>query len=288
MEIFAHVSLAGAASIVVNALPIVVNNRTAFADPLTRNPDAQAQIAKLNRRYPGLNVLAAFAGRVPLVNVHPDLEYFGPLSVGTPAKFLKLNFDTHTRFDAAQSSTYQEDGRKWNISYGDGLTAFGFLGSDMVEVGGIQVRQTIGLATAEFAQFGSPPDDGLFGLGFNTIESVRGVKTALDNAIAANLLTQPVVSVILPSEHLFKGKGGEYPFGGIYSSKFTGSLTYIPVTRKAYRQVAIKDTLYNGQSLEQSAEGIIDTGTTLVIVDETATQAIHEGIDGVLHDSEMR
>ncbi|KAF9139943.1 hypothetical protein BG015_001844 [Linnemannia schmuckeri] len=310
MKIFALVSLAGAALTVVNALPIVVNNRTAFVVPLTRNPhfkpDAQAQIAKLNRRYPGLNVLAASAGRIPLINVHPDLEYFGPVSVGTPAQSFKLNFDTgsadiwfpsstctaaacrkHTRFNAAQSSTYQKDGRQWSISYGDGSTASGFLGSDMIDVGGIQVRQTIGLATAESAQFGSSPDDGLFGLGFSTIESVKGVKTFLDNVIAADLLAQPVVSVFLPSERLFNGKGGEYLFGGIDSSKFTGSLIYVPVIRKAYWQVAIKDTLYNGQSLGQGGEGIIDTGTTLVIVDEAAAQAIHEGIDGALHDPEV-
>jgi len=75
----------------------------------------------------------------------------------------------------------------------------------MVSVGGVSVRQTIGLATAESSQFASSPADGLFGLGFDTIESVSGVKTFLDNAIAAGALAQPVVSVFLPSERRFNG-----------------------------------------------------------------------------------
>ncbi|KAF9540828.1 1,3-beta-glucanosyltransferase [Mortierella hygrophila] len=194
MKISALISLIGAAVAVVNALPVVVNNRTSFAVPLTRNPhfkpNAQAQIAK-DRGISG---------------------------------FLRTHaLQLLARFDATKLPTYQKDGRKWNISYGDGSTASGFLDSDMADVGGIQVRQTIDLATAESAEFGSSPDDGRFGHEFNTIESIRG--------------------------RLFNGKGGEYLFGGIDSSKFAGSLTYVPVTRKAYWQVAIEDTLYNGQTL---------------------------------------
>lgn len=102
----------------------------------------------------------------------------------------------------------------------------------MMNVGGLQVRQTIGLATEESSQFGRSPEDGLFGLGFNTIESVRGVKTFMDNVIAAGLLVQPVVSVFLPSQRFFNGNGGEYLFGGIDTSKFTGSLKYVPVTER--------------------------------------------------------
>ncbi|KAF9106182.1 Type I transmembrane sorting receptor, partial [Mortierella sp. GBA35] len=126
--------------------------------------------------------------------------------------------------------------------------------------------------------------DGLFGLGFNTIESVSGVKTFLDNAIAAGALAQPVVSVFLPSERLFNGQGGEYLFWGIDTTKFTGSLSYVPVTQKGYWQVLIQDASYNGVSLGQTSQGIIDTGTTLVIVGDAAAQAIHKKIPGSVND----
>ncbi|OAQ34642.1 acid protease [Linnemannia elongata AG-77] len=234
MKITAFVTLAAAVLAFTDASPIARRPHPTAAGhsvPLTRNPhfkhNTRAQMAKLNKRYPGVNIRTGSSGNVPLTDVSPDLEYYGTVSVGTPAQNVKLDFDTgssdiwfpstsctttackkHVRFSSTASSTFQKDGRKWSISYGDGSTASGILGSDMVSVGGIKVRQTIGLATAESTQFGSSPADGLFGLGFDTIESVSGVKTFLDNAIAAGVLAQPVVSVFLPSERRFNGIEG--------------------------------------------------------------------------------
>ncbi|KAF9132795.1 hypothetical protein BGW39_011279 [Mortierella sp. 14UC] len=305
MKVAALVSLAVAVLAVVEASPLKHSPKHGHAVPLTRNPNykhnTHAQMAKLNKRYPGLKILST--GKVPLVNVSPDLEYYGTVSVGTPAQNVKLDFDTgssdiwfpsstctttackkHVRFNSASSSTFQKDGRRWSISYGDGSSASGILGSDIVNVGGISVRQTIGLATTESSQFGSSPEDGLFGLGFNTIESVSGVKTFLDNAIAAGLLSSPVVSVFLPSERRNGGVGGNYLFGGIDSTKYTGSLTYVPVTQKGYWQIHISDASFNGVSLGQASEGIIDTGTTLVIVGDAAASAIHKKIPGSVND----
>ncbi|KAF8923616.1 hypothetical protein BGZ47_004616, partial [Haplosporangium gracile] len=228
MRITALVSLAAAVLAIADASPLKFSPKHGHAVPLSRNPNykhnTQAQIAKMNARYGNVR---ATSGTVPLVNVNHDVEYYGTVSVGTPAQNVKLDFDTgssdiwfpsstcttsackkHVRFNSASSSTFQQDGRKWKIGYGDKSYASGFLGSDMVSVGGIKVRQTIGLATDESAQFGSSPQDGLFGLAFSNIESVKGVDTFMDNAIAANLLAQPVVSVFLPSYRRNGGVGG--------------------------------------------------------------------------------
>jgi hypothetical protein len=79
-------------------------------------------------------------------------------------------------------------------------------------------------------------------------------------------------------------QGGEYLFGGINSSKYSGSLTYIPVTSQGYWQISIDDAGYNGQSLGQSSQGIVDTGTTLIIVGDAAASAIHNSISGATND----
>ncbi|KAF9350459.1 hypothetical protein BGX26_011362 [Mortierella sp. AD094] len=307
MKIAVLVSLAAAVLAIADASPIHKPNPKGHAVHLTRNPhfkhNVHAQIAKLNKRYPGLQILAGSSGSVPLTDVTPDSEYYGSVSIGTPAQVLKLDFDTgssdiwfpsttcttsackaHTRFNSAKSSTYKKDGRSWSISYGDGSSASGILGSDIVSVGGVPVRQTIGLATQESSQFASDPVDGMFGLGFDTIESVSGVKTFMDNAIAAGILAQPVVSVFLPSQRVFNGQGGQYLFGGIDNTKYTGSLTYVPVSQEGYWQIAIDDVGYNGQSQGQSSQGIVDTGTSLIIVGDAAASAIHSNINGSVND----
>ncbi|KAG0350578.1 hypothetical protein BGZ54_003736, partial [Gamsiella multidivaricata] len=100
MKITALLSLAAAVLAFADASPI--NRRphssVGHSVPLTRRAgykhNTKAQIAKLNKRYPGLNVLAASSGSIPLTDVSPDMEYYGSVSVGTPTQTVKLDFDT--------------------------------------------------------------------------------------------------------------------------------------------------------------------------------------------------
>lgn len=274
---------------------------------LVRNPshkkNFKAHIKKLQHRYPhikaGGNTTVGAAGTVPVTNVGVDVEYYGPVQIGNPPQTFHLNFDTgsadiwlpamsckapacaaHARYNASASSTYRKDGRRWEITYGDGSGANGILASDMVNVGGIQVRQTIGLATNETVDFETSPEDGLFGLGFNAIQSVPGVKTFMDNAMAANAFALPVVSAYLPSVRRNGGKDGHYLFGAIDDTKFKGNLTYVPVTKQGYWQITIEDVSFNGKSLNHTTQGIIDTGSTLVMVSDAVATSIHKHVNG--------
>jgi hypothetical protein len=101
MKLTALVSLAVAVLAFSEATPIDRRPRPSprgQSVPLTRNPhfkhNTKAQMAKLNKRYPDLRLLAASSGHVPLVDVGNDLEYYGSVSVGTPAQVVKLDFDT--------------------------------------------------------------------------------------------------------------------------------------------------------------------------------------------------
>jgi hypothetical protein len=173
---------------------------------------------------------------------------------------------SHVRYDPSKSSTYAKDGRSWSISYGDGSTAGGILGKDTVNLGGLAIKgQTIELANKESSSFSSDVIDGLLGLGFNTITTVAGIKTPVDNLISQGLISSPVFGVYLGKAS--KSGGGEYIFGGYDSSKFTGSLKTVPIdSSQGYWGVDVSSITIGGASVADSFSGILDTGTTLLIL----------------------
>lgn len=101
MKITTLISLAAAVFVVAEASPLKVHPKHGHAVPLKRNPNykhnTKAQIAKMNSRYgnkTGNRVLDGSTGTVGLMNVQHDLEYYGSVSVGSPAQVFKLDFDT--------------------------------------------------------------------------------------------------------------------------------------------------------------------------------------------------
>jgi len=172
---------------------------------------------------------------------------------------------THTRYDPTKSSTYVADGRAWSIQYGDGSTASGVLAKDTVNLGGLIIKsQTINLAKRESNSFASSPIDGLMGLAFDTITTVAGVKTPVDNLISQGLISSPVYGVWLGKAK--NGGGGEYLFGGSNPNHYTGALTTVPVDNsQGFWGITVGSLKAGTTSVTGSFSGILDTGTTLLL-----------------------
>lgn len=70
---------------------------------------------------------------------------------------------------------------------------------------------------------------------------------------------------------------GELTLGGTDSSKYTGSLVYVPKLTSgdasAYWGVSIASFSYGSKTLETGATGIVDTGTTLIYIPTSAYNA---------------
>jgi len=237
----------------------------------------------------------------PLDN-YMDAQYYGPIELGTPGQTFNVIFDTgssnlwvpsakcpiwevacrlHHRYDSTKSSTYKANGTKFEIHYGSGSMS-GFLSTDSCCIAGLCVSdQTFAEATHEpGVAFIAARFDGILGMGFPQI-SVLGVTPVFNNMVDQGVVEAPVFSFWLnrdPSADI----GGELILGGSDPLFYEGEMTYIPVQREGYWEVAM-DSLTSGDSTVGCTGGctaIVDTGSSLMVGPTKETNAINKMIGG--------
>lgn len=144
----------------------------------------------------------------------------------------------------------------------------------MVDLGGLMITgQTINMASSISSQFQNSVIDGLLGLAFDTITSVPGVRTPVDNLISQNLISSPVFGVFLGKQS--NGGGGEYVFGGYDQNKFSGTLTPVPVDNsQGFWGITVDSLAVAGSDIGSSFSAIIDTGTTLLLLTNSVASSL--------------
>ncbi|RUS17246.1 rhizopuspepsinogen precursor [Endogone sp. FLAS-F59071] len=283
----------------VQARPVHEQHAKTVTIPVERNPNyhpnATNQIRKAYRKYNKVSTRIGNinVGTVPMTDDGNDLEYYASIKVGTPGQTFKLDFDTgssdlwfpytgckstcsgKTLYNPSASSTYMKDGRSWSISYGDGSSSSGILAKDNVNLGGLLIKgQTIDLASEISSEFESDVIDGLLGLAFDSITSVSGIKTPVDNLISQGLISNPEFGVFLGKAS--NGGGGEYVFGGYDSAKVGGTLTTVPVDNsQGFWGITVSGVVTaTGTKEGSSFSAILDTGTTLLILTESVAAKV--------------
>jgi len=248
-----------------------------------------------------------------------DSEYLVPVTIGTPGQQFMLDFDTgssdlwiwstelpkatqesgssHTIFNPSESSTFKaSSGETWNISYGDGSTASGTVGTDNVTIGTITIQnQAIELAKSLSTQFSSGAGDGLLGLAWPSINTVspNPVETPVANMISQGDIpsTSGLFTAALGSwrDASDPDKGASfYTFGEIDTATVNNqTISYTPVDNsQGFWMVDSASATVNGKSVaEANNTAIIDTGTTLALVSDTTVKAIYAAIPGSKYDS---
>lgn len=230
------------------------------------------------------------------LNNYQDSEYYGEITIGTPAKTFKVLFDTgssnlwipssecestdvacqtHTQYNHEDSTTYVANGESFAIQYGTGSLT-GFLSEDTINVAGMQVSgQTFAEAQSQpGSTFVDAQFDGILGLGFQQI-AVDNVVPVFYNMISQGLVDEPVFSFYLNRNQAGE-IGGELIFGGSDPTKYTGDFTYVPVTQEGYWQFTMDSAEIEGISLCDSCVAIADTGTTLIAAPAEAVEYINE------------
>nr|AAI62339.1 Renin [Danio rerio]AAI62351.1 Renin [Danio rerio]AAO41706.1 renin precursor [Danio rerio] len=220
----------------------------------------------------------------PLIN-YLDTQYFGEISIGSPAQMFNVVFDTgsanlwvpshscsplytacftHNRYDASKSLTHIFNGTGFSIQYASGNVR-GFLSEDVVVVGGIPVVQVFAEATALpaipfiFAKF-----DGVLGMGYPDV-AIDGITPVFDRIMSQHVLKENVFSVYYSRDptHI---PGGELVLGGTDPNYHTGPFHYINTKEQGKWEVIMKGVSVGADILfcKDGCTAVIDTGSSYI------------------------
>lgn len=219
-----------------------------------------------------------------IIKDYSNAQYYGTVQIGTPPQDFTVIFDTgssnlwvpkvnckncgywfinggKSKYDSKKSSTHQEDGSDFHIQYGSGDVR-GFFSVDKVTLADdivvddqkfAEVNNAGGLGVGYvMGQF-----DGILGLGFEGL-SLGGASTVFKNAIDQGVVAQQMFAFDLGDN-----SDGELTLGGYDDSKFTGEITWTPLSEPKYWQIDIED-VHAGSFSSGTTNGIVDSGTSLI------------------------
>lgn len=189
----------------------------------------------------------------------------------------------------------------WKIEYGDGSSASGNVGTDVVSIGGLKIQnQAVELAKKLAAQFAQGTSDGLLGLAFPQINTISsGGSPDPQPTPVANMITQDDIpkEAELFTSAFYSSRDQEeksfYTFGFIDQDLVTASGAEISWTdidnSQGFWQFPSGSTVINGQTITQSGNtAIADTGTTLALVSDQVCEALYKSIEGATYSSQYQ
>lgn len=252
-------------------------------------------VANGNQAVIGMGQQVPFVSHdAPLTN-YLNAQYFTEISVGTPGQSFKVILDTgssnlwvpskecgslacflHSKYDHDSSSSYKKNGTEFAIQYGSGSLE-GYISQDTITIGDLVIpKQDFAEATSEpglafaFGKF-----DGILGLAYDTI-SVNKAVPPIYNALNQGLLDDPSFGFYLGDTNKDEEDGGLATFGGYDENHIDGKITWLPVRRKAYWEVAFEGIGLGDEFAELKSTGAaIDTGTSLITLPSSLAEIIN-------------
>ncbi|KAF8236774.1 aspartic peptidase A1 [Tricholoma matsutake] len=251
----------------------------------------------------GVSFSTAIVGNEPVDN--QAVTYVAAIGVGTPPTTYQLIVDTgssNTWVGASQAyartSSSVATNQAVSVTYGSGS----FSGNEFLDTVTITSQlvihsQSIGVATTSTGFSGV---DGIIGIGpvdltYGTLTNQpnTAIPTVTDNLFSQNIISANEIGISFEPTTQPQVLNGELTWGGTDSSKYTGAISYTPVTSTypASYYWGIQQTITYGTSTSilTTTAGIVDTGTTLVLIASdaynryvTATGAVLDNATGLL------
>ncbi|KAG8690536.1 hypothetical protein FRC11_010903 [Ceratobasidium sp. 423] len=199
----------------------------------------------------------------------------------------RAQLEEHHIYNPHKSETAEPlPGATWEVSYGDGSHASGDVVLDTITIGDIMIgRQAVEVSqhlSDEFLRGGS---DGLLGLAFPKLNRVRPYqqKTPMQNMVEQGLVKEPIFSVKLDKHD----SHGFYTFGYINENIHASQLYWQEViTDNGWWEVSSLYVRIGPKIYDRghSNTAIIDTGTTLILMDDKTIEHLYSQIPGAKLD----
>ncbi|CAG8836134.1 14040_t:CDS:1, partial [Racocetra persica] len=151
---------------------------------------------------------------------------------------------------------------------------------DNLLVGGIKSDQIFGLTLAENGFFWLVEYDGIFGLGFDSLNNFNTTST-FSKMVKQKAVKNPYFSLHLNGE----GDAGTLTLGDIDTTKFAGKLSYNKVStlkgKYVYWMTNVDDISINGKKLKYKKRmAIFDTSSRVVFMSFGDADTYHKSIKG--------
>ncbi|KAG9313431.1 acid protease [Chiua virens] len=279
-----------------------------FTIPLTKlqrsgsylkgSPDADRARAALLKSF-------AYGGptTVPATNL-AYVQYTTEVGIGNPPTYYNLVVDTGssntfcgTGGPYVRTNTRIPTGEYVNVTYGSGyFSGIEYLDQVMLAPNLVITNQSIGDALS-YADFEGV--DGIVGVG--PVDLTQGtlspdtnatIPTVMNNLYSQGLIEDEVLGVYFAPSTNYSDTNGALTFGGIDPSLFEGELTYIPVTETYpaayYWGINVTAATYgNSTVIPISTAGIVDTGTTQVLLADNFFEVYLKAIPGAKWDKNL-
>ncbi|KAG9310078.1 aspartic peptidase domain-containing protein [Chiua virens] len=289
---------------------ILVALSTVDASPLTRHSGkATLSFARKVGERSTLNVVEKDRARVQAMKqashngkrsgslsaTNTGFWYTASVGVGQPPTYYTLAVDTGSSStwvgagkSYTQTNTSKDTGDSVSVTYGSGsFSGEEWLDTVTLSSGLVISQQSIGVASSSTGFSGV---DGILGVGpvdltQGTVTNTGTVPTVTDNLLSQGTISQEVLGVyFVPASE--SNSGGELTFGGYDSSVITGSVNYVPLTTStpaSYYWGIDESISYGSQTILSTTSGIVDTGTTLILIASDAFQT-YQSLTGATQD----
>lgn len=221
--------------------------------------------------------------------------YTAQVGVGSPPVEYTLLIDTGSSNTwvgsggkpYVKSGTSKNTGGSVAVTYGSGsFSGTEYTDTVTLATGLVIKSQSIGVASTSK---GFDNVNGIIGIGpvsltEGTVSNAKTVPTVTDNLFKSGAISSDAIGIFY--QPATKGGGsGELTWGGADMTKVVGNINYVPITstQPAAKYWGVDQTVtYDGKTILPQSAGIVDTGTTLVLLATDCFRQYQKAVGGTV------